>query len=415
MTIVLFIFLLIFLLFSGFFSASETAFTSLTPSDISRLKEVRSRTDRIVIGLSKEPDLLIVTLLIGNNISNIAASTITAYLTITLFGSVYLTVATGVLTLLVLIFCEIIPKRVAISRNKTICRFTAIPILLFSRFLRPVIFLTNAFTSLILGFFMDRSAPAFQEDSILHLVNYGADQGIVSHARRRFFHNLFHFNDAQVRDIMTHRTDVFSIEGSLAVNEAINTVFEVGFSRIPVWRGTPESIIGIVFLRDLIAARRDGNGESPLASFLRRAIFIPENALVTELLPRLEERRMNLAIVLDEYGGMAGIVSREDALETVFGELYDENELRESEKVRQEGGVWHVRGEATFQQFANATGISISHPRQITTIGGYLIDKFGEIPEDGGSISLPEGDYDTIVVEKNRIASLCFTPGDEDF
>ena len=240
------------LVLSAIFSGTETAFISLTFIQEKDLQTGKGRTGKLAASLSKKPDILLSTILIGNNLVNIAASALTTATVIQYYGNYAVAYATGILTLAVLIFAEITPKQIAMIHNETICRIMAYPIRGLTWIMFPLIFLINGISSVITRVFSGEQKTVISQEGIMHAVNIAQTQGMVEDYETTFVQNVFRFDDIDVHTIMTHRTDVFSISGDLTLDAAMPKIIESGFARIPVFGDSPEHIIGILLTRDLL-------------------------------------------------------------------------------------------------------------------------------------------------------------------
>lgn len=397
-----FVLLGVALLLSGVFSGSETAFTSLSSADVERIRTTRGRGGRQVAHLTSEPQILLTTVLIGNNLVNIGASVLASSITIEIFGSGALGYTTGILTLLVLIFGEVVPKQLAISHNETVSLYTAPLILFLSIILKPVVWfiasIAEMFTRLTGG---TRRATITQE-SILHMLKRAEATGIIEGFRSKMLKSVFRFKDLEVGAIMTHRTQVFSLDKNTTVGEAIPEVSETGYARIPIYDGDPERIVGVVLAKDLM--KQVDNPDLQLKEIMIPPVFVPEQRNIQAMLTQLLQEKLNLAIVLDEYGGLAGIVTIEDIVEEIFGEIYDENETRERAKITHLGhDRYMIRADIPIHVLNDFLHSELETDRHVQTLGGYLVHVIGRIPEQGERIESPAGSFTITGIEQNRI------------
>lgn len=404
------ILLIICLLLSSFFSSTETAFTSLSLIQAHRLIDEHGKRGRRVEKLSRNPDILLTTLLIGNNLVNIGATALATNLTITLFGSHVLGIMTGLLTLFILIFGEVTPKQIAMAKNMSICLYTAPIVQFLSILFRPFIWIITLISSTITKLFVTGTQKALTLDHLLTMVSMGENMGIVETYENQMVKNVFRINDTPIQGIITHRTDVFSLSSDLKLSETIDEMLDSGFSRIPVYRDNPENIVGIVLVKELIKIDRSSLKDLRLRDMMLEPLFIPHSKKVNEVFTLFKQKGINIAIVLDEYGGLAGIVTREDVIEEIFGELYDEHEIKETDKIiSEEKNSWIISGDTSFYTIHDILEIELEHSRRILTIGGYLIEKIGHIPSSGDLFSFDEGTYEILKVGNNRIQSVRFS------
>ena len=401
---------------SGFFSSAETAFTSLSLMQLKHLEEERGRRGRIVKRLSSQPDTLITTILIGNNLVNIAATAISTQLTISLFGNRFVGIMTGVLTLVILIFAEVTPKQVALRKNEFIalrsCRF----LLLLTYLLRPFILLITFTTSFITRFFTGDRRNRISLEGILHIVSLGEDQGVVEDYETDMVKSVFRFNDVPIQAIMTHRTDVFSIEKHERIRDVLEPVNEKGYTRIPVYDDHPENIVGIVLEYDIIKAALAGRMDVQVSDIMVEPFFVAPHRKLDVVFREFKSKKLNIAVVLDEYGGLAGIVTREDIIEELLGELFDENEEHGFDKIiAVEGNGYRIMGDTSIHQVNDTLGIDLPTEKHSKTIAGYIAETLGRIPTTGETLTLPGVVLTVEDIRKNRIISvLCDITGDDE-
>jgi len=401
--IILFVILIVL---SAVFSATETAFTSLSVVQIQELDTDFGLKGSMVKLLSKRTDILLTTILIGNNLVNIYASAIVSSITIEIYGSHALALSTGLLTLLILIFAEVTPKQIAIIHSEKIALYMAYPVRWLSWVLFPVIKLIGFISSLITHL-VGGEKKKLSLDSILYMINIAERQGIVETYETRMIKNVFRFNDTQVSAIMTHRTEVFSLEKNTTVNEALIKISEKGYSRVPVYNNDPEEIVGIVLAKSLLTNFQHGKNEIKIEDIMLKPLYISGTRKVNELFYTLKNQKLNIAIIMDEYGGLAGIVTMEDITEELFGELYDEHEQHERDKITLlRDGRYRLMGETTIHQIEDRLGLDLPTGRYAQTLAGYLVEYLGNIPVKNQIIETPYGLFTIESVKKNRINSV---------
>lgn len=402
-----FIFLAVLLILSGCFSASETAFTSLSAPQIRQISKERGKRGRLVKKLADNPDNLLTTILLGNNLVNIAASAIATSITIELFGSGAVGIMTGVLTLIVLIFAELSPKRIAIARNEMISLIAAWPIYGLSQVLRPINFFLRSFSSLITRFFIPKETRKVSLEGLIHMMSAAEEEGVVENYESQMVRSVFRLNDVSVQAIMTHRTEVFSLDKNLTVAQAAPEISRSGYSRIPVYDNEPENIVGIILWNDVTAALLEQDEGRKLKEIMHEPIFVPATRKLHELFYRLKNEKLNISIILDEYGGLAGIVTREDIIEEILGELYDENEEQPAERIQKlEDGRWRIMGDTSIHQFIDTFDVDMPETEYAETIAGFIVEKLDRIPEEGDEIDLGSLKLRIEETDKNRIVSI---------
>ncbi|WP_319559491.1 hemolysin family protein [Marispirochaeta sp.] len=395
------------ILLSGFFSATETAYTSLSSLQIQHLIERYGRRGRRVKELSGKPDILLTTILIGNNLVNIGASAIATELTIRLFGSQAIGIMTGILTLVILIFSEVTPKRIAIIHNQGIALFTALPIRFLSVALFPFIWIISIISSLITRFFASERRENVSMEGILHIVNVAGNMGVVKQYEQEMIKSIFRLNDVSAQAIMTHRTEVFSLEKNLTLTEAFPEMIEEGFSRIPVYDKDPEKIVGVVLFKDAAREIANGRGSMALQELMLEPMFIPTIKKISDIYTAFKGGKLNLAVVMDEYGGLAGIVTQEDVIEELFGELYDENEEKGRERIHHiKGNRYRIKGDTSLKQIEDSLGIELPHGKYVQTISGYIAELLDRLPQRNETVETEWGELTIEGIVRNRITSL---------
>lgn len=403
-------FLAALLVTSGFFSSVETAFTSLSPGQISALAVNRGKRGRLVKKLTDRPDILLTTLLIGNNLANIGASALTTTMTIRIFGNAYIAAASGILTLIVLVFCEVSPKQIALVTNESLSLRSARLVLLLSWILRPFIWIVAAFSTAITMLFAGKNKKELTLENLLHHVKAAEGEGIVESYEEEMVRNVFRINDTPIEAIMTHRTDLFSIDESATIQEALDLFIESGHTRAPVLKENREHVTGVITLFELAAALRD-TPDKLVNKIAKAPYLVPGTMKAHELFFRLKREPIHMAVVIDEYGGLDGVVTREDVMEEIFGELYDEREEQNSDSIEKNpDGSWTIQGDADFYDVTDVLGLNLEHDSRTHTIGGYLLERLEHIPIAGTGISLDEGVYTILKTQRQRIVSVRFQP-----
>ncbi len=398
--------IIILILLSAFFSAAETAFTSLSFVQIRTLEGENRRVSRLVASLFKASDLLLTTILIGNNVVNITASALTTTLALSLGGSHTIGIATGLLTLVILIFGEITPKQLAINYNVEIAKMSAYPIKGLTYLLFPVVTVVRTISSFITRLFGKRKGTSLSLESLMHVVDAAEDEGVVEEWEGALVQKVLHFSEAPVKSVMTHRTEVFSLDGELTLDEAFPVMVESGYARVPVFKDEKENIVGVLLLRDALAAKVEGRGGEKIALFSHPPIYVPESRKLDALMVQFQQEKLQLAVVLDEYGGLSGIVTLEDIVEQLFGEIYDEHETGELLRIKEEGdGTFLIKADTTMQQIKDDLDLRIEREDLSCTLAAFLIEEMGRIPLPGDKIEFPFGQFTIVSMKGRRIES----------
>lgn len=399
---------------SGFFSGVETAYTSLSPSQLHSLTDRWPKQGALVQRLIERPDRLLSTILIGNNLVNIAAASLATVLATSYFGATGPGIATGALTILVLIFGEVTPKQIAIIHNERIACYTAVLISVLEMVFLPLVLFVSSISSALsrLSGGTRRRTPT--PEGILSMVRHAASMGVLSSNESWLVKNVFRFNDVTVSMIMTHRTKVFSLDKNSLVSEVLPDIFRRGFSRFPVYDQDPERIVGIVHARDLAQSVSSGDEAGSglrLKDVMMSPIFVPETHKVETMLAQFRRERKHLAVVLDEYGGLAGIVTLEDVIEEIFGEIYDESDLNEKERiVAHPDGSYRIAGSTPLYTVNERLSVSFPHRRNVQTIAGYISERIGRIPHADETVETPHGMFRIEEISRKQVLSVRFIP-----
>ena len=406
---------LLLVVLSGIFSGTETAFTSLSFLQIREMEQSASRASRLAALLANRPDQLLTTILIGNNLVNIAASALTTAMVIDRFGSFAVGYATGILTFIILVFSEITPKQIAIIHNERISSHMSYPLLWLSYLLRPVIWLINTLSTTITRLFSRGTTRNISLQGILHVVNLAERQGVVEDYESDLVRRVFRFDNIELRSIMTHRTDVFSIDEQASIASVLPDLVAYGHSRIPVYSKHPEQISGIVLMRDVLKAVVEQKDQQRIKDIMQPPLFVSETKKVHEMFFLFKSQQLQIAVVLDEYGGLAGVVSLEDVLEVLFGELYDEHEQKAGDPITKIGmDIYLLQADTPLEQFQDFFGVQVSHSRHVSTVGGYITEVTGQIPVTGQSATTPHGVFTVHSMTGNRIDLIRFRPGSRE-
>ena len=405
----------LFLLFSAFFSGTETAFTSLSEAQVQEIKNTKGKRGEYVSALTARPDILLTTVLVGNNLMNIAGSVMASEITIRLFGSAVLGITTGVLTLIVLIFGEVVPKQVAISHNVFWTVHVSRTIWILSIVLKPVVWFMSAISRLITRLSHGSGSGGVTRESILYLAKHAETVGILEAFKFRMVRNVLRFTEVTVSAIMTHRTKMFSLDKDMSLQDAFTRVTEAGYSRVPVYDGHPEHIVGIALLKNLVRKVAAGGEDEPLKTVMVEPIFVPENRRIHEMLAQFRRFGLNIAIVLDEYGGVSGLVTIEDVVEEILGEIYDEHEVQEGDKiVPLNDDNYRLVADLPIYVANDALGVEMPQARDVQTIGGYIAEQLGRLPAQGEHVDTPAGAFLIETMARKRIVSVRFSPRREE-
>ncbi|MBT9148293.1 MAG: Magnesium and cobalt efflux protein CorC [Syntrophomonadaceae bacterium] len=403
---------------SAFFSGSETALTSLGKLKTKSLIEKR----KILFAWLNNPDNLLATILVGNNIANISASVLLTFILLRLFGETTAgkigAVSTGVMTFLILIFGEIAPKTYArVNAEKVALRAMKLLIFfsyLFSPLVKFFLFVAGQLIRLC-GGRRGGFEPFMTEDEIKGLINLGEEEGVLEKEKKEMIEGVFEFGEKKVREVMVPRPDIVAIEIESDLEEAFKLAVSTGHSRILVFKEKIDDVVGVLYVKDLLGLWPKGEIK-PLSKLMQIPYFVPEAKKVDELLREFKNRRIHIAVVVDEYGGTVGLVTIEDLIEEIVGEIENEYGYTKKEEIiilADELAV--VRGRADIGEINERFDISFPEKEGVETIAGAITDYLGYIPQKGEDIfyknlkiSIIEADQRQII--KVRIAKIS---GDE--
>lgn len=392
---------------SAFFSASETALMSLSKIRIRHMVDEKVRGADAVSKLVENPNKLLGSILVGNNIVNIGASALATSLAIQHFGNAGVGIATGLMTLLVLVFGEITPKSLAAQHSEFISLKIVGIINFFVVMFNPIVFLLLLFTNgliRLLGGKPGRTQPFITEDELKTMVNVSHEEGVLEVEEKEMIYNVFEFGDSQVKDVMTPRTDMIALEVGVSYEKIIETFKSEQFSRIPIYQETTDNIIGILYIKDLIFKSNE-NSVFDIHDYMREPYFTFEFKKITELFQELRIKHIPMAIVLDEYGGTAGIVTMEDLIEEIVGDIRDEYDDHEKDIEVIKEDEYIVEGSTRIDELNEMIGINIES-EDFDTIGGFIVGEFGYIPEVDETIEYDGIKFIVEEVDRNRIEKL---------
>ena len=398
--------LFILLLLSAFFSSAETAMTTVNKIRIMSLAEDGNKRAKTLMKIIDDPGKLLSTILIGNNIVNLSASSLATTWTTRVFGNAFVGAATGVLTLLVLLFGEITPKTMATLNAEKFSLNYAPIILSLMKLLTPVIFLVNKLSSGVLFLLnVDPNARpnAMTEQELRTIVDVSHEDGVIEKEERQMIYNVFDFGDSQAKDVMVPRIDMSFVSVDATYDELLAIFREDGYTRYPVYENTTDTIIGIINMKDLLL--RDPGENFSVRSILRDPYFTYEYKSTADLLMEMKEYAVNLVIVLDEYGATAGMITLEDLLEEIVGEIRDEYDEDEEEDYLEivPDREYTARGSTKLDDLNERIGLHLESD-DYDSIGGFIIEQLDHLPEPGESCTTEDG-VKLVVdeVEKNRI------------
>ena len=403
-----FIIIAICLIMSAYFSATETAFLSLNRIRMKNMADKGNKRAALVLELEEKYDNLMSTILIGNNIVNLSASSISTSLAIHLFGNTGAGIATGILTFLILIFGEVTPKTMATIKADSMSLTVAAPIGLLMKILTPVIFIINKL-SLGLMFLLHVNIKDAQkkmtEEELRTIVDVSQENGVIEHEERDMIHNLFDFGDAEAKEIMVPRIDMTFVQADATYQEVLDIFRQDMFTRLPVYEDSTDNVIGIINMKDFLL--QNDTPEFSVRNLLREPYFTYEHKNTADLFLEMRKSSISLAIVLDEYGVTAGLITLEDLLEEIVGEIRDEYDADEEDDItRISDREFYVLGSANLNDVSEALSLHFTSD-DYDTIGGYCLGLLDHLPEKN-EIILTDNNILLRIdrMEKNRIERI---------
>ena len=388
---------IICILLSAFFSSSEVALISITKARVRTLVNDNKPGAIALATLKENPDHFLITILIGNNIVNIAAAAIATAIAISVFGSIGVGIATGLVVIVILVFGEIGPKIYASRAPDTFPRTVAPVILFLSRLLSPVIWVVER-VSPSLGLGRDAAEPAVTEEEIKEWIDVGKEEGTIEQDEKEMLYSVLEFGDTTAREIMTPRVDVILMEDTSGIGEAIRIFNETGFSRIPIYHEQIDNITGVLNVKDVFSAMVSKRKDISIKEIMYDPTFVPETKKIDDLLKELQVHRVQIAIVIDEYSSFVGIVTVEDILEELVGEIMDEYDKEEPEVQTISEGVYVLDAQMWVDDVNDELGVGLPLDESYETVGGLLIDRLGHIPQHPGEKVEIEAGRITLVV-----------------
>lgn len=401
--------IVLMILLSAFFSSAETAMTTVNRIRIQALMEQGDKRAIILDKVISNSSKMLSTILIGNNIVNISASSLVTTLTIQVLGNVYVGAATGALTLIILLFGEITPKTLAALHAEKIALSYAKIIYFLTIILTPVVFIVGKLANGVMHLLrVDPNAKAnpMTEHELRTLVNVSQEDGVIEREEKQMIYNVFDFGDSTAKDVMIPRIDMTFVDINATYDELMEIFREDMHTRFPVYEENTDNIIGIINIKDLILYPK--NQEFSIQNILREPYFTYEYKRTADLMVEMRKASVNLAIVLDEYGSTAGLVTLEDLLEEIVGEIRDEYDEDEEEDLKeiQPGKEYIALGSAKLDDINEALSIHLES-EDYDSVGGYIIEQLDSLPSQGQSVTLENGIRLVVdELDKNRIEAV---------
>lgn len=412
---------------NAFFAASEMAIVSIRQSKLKPLIEDGNKSAKIVDRFIEEPSKLLATIQVGVTFagffaSGLGAQTLAVYLAdvlrranIPIITAYANTIAFLVITLIIsyitLVLGELVPKRIALEWSDKIALFVAKPILFFSKMAFPIVRLLTASTNLVvklLGGTSKSHEDEITKEEIRLMINAGEERGIIRETETEMINSIFEFDDTVVKEVMTPRTDIAAININASLDEILDVIVEEHFSRIPVYEETIDNIVGVLYIKDLFSMMKDGKElEITLKDIIRPAYFVPEYKKIDELFKEMQKSKTHIAIVIDEYGGTAGLITIEDLLEEIVGNIFDEydDEVLDFEQI--DDNTYLLNGMLSIDEVNDIMDIELPEDEmEFDTISGMILSLSGKIPEVGDEVQFEDIHFRIEEVDDKRITKI---------
>lgn len=380
-------------LMSGYFSATETAFSSLNRIRVKNMAENGDKRAILVLNLSENYDKLLSTILVGNNIVNISMASIATVLFVKYWGNVGASLSTLVTTVIVLIFGEISPKSLAKEAPEKFAMFSAPILRLLLIILAPINYLFSLWKLLLLKLFKTSDSTGITEEELLTIVEEAEQDGAINAEDKELINNVIDFNDRRVVDILTPRVDIIAVPKEADQKEITKLFIQSGYSRLPVYEGAIDNIIGVIHLHDFFNLSTDNF--ISIDSIITHAVYITPSTKISNLLKLLQENKSHMAVVIDEYGGTAGIITMEDILEELVGEIWDEHDEIIDEVEKLNDSTYKVKCNAEIDSVLEL--INVTTKTDSSTVSGWIMEQLGRIPVVGDTF---EYENHTITIDK---------------
>ena len=416
------IFLVALLVLSAIFSSAETAFLSTNKIRLRNLQEDGDKKADLVLDLLENQNRLISTLLVGNNIVNISSSALATKMATDYFGDAGVGIATGIMTLLVLVFGEVVPKNLAAAHAEGWAMFIAPFMKVMSVILTPVVVLLTKLSDTVVRFSKKNKEEdqTITEDEFKILVNVGQEEGVFDESETEMINSIMEFDETYVKAIMVPRIDIVAVDVEDSINEALRLIIDGGHSRIPAYEDSIDNIVGILYAKDIFEHLDADFNELKVKALIRDAYYIPETKKVSDLLNELRLKKVHMAIILDEYGGTNGLVTIEDLIEEIIGDIQDEYDVEEDLIVMHSDNQLVADARAPIGDVEEAFDVELDEEiledSEADTIGGLAFEHLGGIPEVDDEVTVGRFLIRIVNVSGRRITKVEVTllPPEED-
>lgn len=379
------ILVLILVILSAISSGSETALVSINELKTKTLVKQKKKGSQALFRLKKSPKKLLITILIWNNLVNISAASLATLIALDIFGSTGLGISTGIMTLIILIFGEIIPKSYATNNNEKIALKVAKPIELLSKFLYPIATPLMKLSDLLTRA-KKNNMPIVTEEELKSIIEIGEQEKIIEKHEKEFMHRVLKTGDTTAREVMIPRKKMYVLNSKMSVKDAINQLIKSKYTRAPIIKNSKDNIIGIIHLKQLLSANQEGKGSLNVMKIARKPIFVSQREIVGDLLRELQLKREHMSIVVDEFGGVEGLLTLEDLLEEIVGEIIDESENLSKTMKKIDNNTILTHGDTEIEKIEKFFEIELTDGEEIVNVNGLLHNLLKDLPKQGDKV-----------------------------
>lgn len=404
---------IILIVLSAFFSGSEAAFFSLSKEMIDRLKESSSRTSVRIVNLLSRPRFLLITILVGNTFVNVAAATVAALLTTDVSSylqfseEIAILIEVVVVTLVLLIFSELTPKIFAVKNSYKFANAVSIPLKIISFIFYPIVIVLDKFPTLLSGVLATRvKKHLLSKEELKTLIEVSEEKGALEEEEKEMIHSIFEFSKTTVKEIMIPRIDMVCVEKSISLSELIDLIKTRGHTRIPLYDEKVDNILGIIHAKELLPFINDGSQKVDFVSLVRPALFVPESKLIDELLKDFQVEKQHMAIVVDEYGGTAGLITLEDVIEEIVGEIQDEYDIEKPLYKKIDDIHFLVDAKIDLDELNDKLNMNLPVDKSYESLGGFIFNLIGSVPEKKQEIEYDRYKFIIEKIDRNRIVEV---------
>jgi len=407
------VFFIALILLSAFFSSAEAAYFTISKELLQGWNGSASPRSRRIFNLLTKPRQLLITILLGNTIVKVAAASVVAVLSIE-YGEKFffskelaILIAVLVVALVLFFFSELLPRIIAINNAYKIANVVSLPLTIAFYVLFPLAALLNRFPALFSGFFLGRIKRNFlSKDELQTLIEINEKAGALEAEEKEMIHSIFELSKTTVREIMVPRIDMICVEKATTLTKLIDLIHSKGHTRIPLFAGTVDNILGIIHAKELLPLIKNKHKKVDLVSLARPAMFVPESKHVDELLNELQAERQHMAIVVDEYGGTAGLITLEDVIEEIVGEIQDEYDKEKPLITKIDDTHYSVDAKMDLVELNSELNLNLPEDKNYDSLGGFIFDLIGSVPEKEQKIEYGHCTFIIERVDKNRIVKV---------